>query len=126
MGLIRTGVLAAAVYAFFVVAYPDGQGRLYHEVVPFLIAGGVVGLGFLKKILDLGEGMLKFGLELAFLAAIALTVGYTMPQKSGKPPLQQWAEGARPRRSEVRRGLKRLSVDPDGVVGKAVQWPFAW
>ncbi len=126
MALIRTAVLAGLIYAGFVVAYPDGNGTLYHEFVPFLILGGVVGLAFLKKILDLGEGALKFALELAFLAAVAVFVGYTMPQKSGKAPLTQWAEGALPKRAEVRRGLKRLNLDPDGFVGKAVQRPFAW
>ncbi|NNN06991.1 MAG: hypothetical protein HKL90_13930 [Elusimicrobia bacterium] len=120
MALIRTAVLAGLIYAGFVVAYPDGHGALYHEFVPFLIAGGVVGLAFFKKILDLGEGALKFGLELAFLAAVAVLVGYTMPQKSGKAPLTQWAEGARPTRADARRGLKRLSVDPDGSTGKFV------
>lgn len=120
MALIRTAVLAGLIYAGFVVAYPDGRGTLYHELVPFLIAGGVVGLAFFKKILDLGEGALKLSLEVAFLAAVAVLVGYTMPQKSGKAPLTQWAEGARPTRTDASRGLKRLGVDPNGAGGKIV------
>jgi hypothetical protein len=120
LALIRTGALAALIYAAYLVAYPDGGGKLYHESVPFVIAGGVVGLAFLNKILDIGEGALKIAIEIAFLAAVAAFLGYTLPQKSGKAPLTQWAEGQRPRRDAARRGLERLSVDPDGAVGSRV------
>lgn len=117
MALIRTGVLAALIYAAYLVAFPDWGGKLYHEGVPIVIAAAVVGLAFLQKMLDLGEGALKIALEAAFLAVVALFLGYTLPQKSGKPPLTQWAEGERPRRDDARRGLERLHVDPDGFLG---------
>ena len=117
MALIRPLLLAALIYGAYAVAYPDYVGTVYHAMTLALIAGGAVGLWFLKKILDLGEGFAKLALELAFLAAVALFVGYTMPQKSGKPPLTQWAEGARPTQAAAARGLERLGVDPRGPVG---------
>ena len=115
MALIRPALLAALIYLGYAVAFPDYTGAAYHVVVLAVIAGGAVGLWLLKKILDLGEGAAKLLLELAFLGAVAAFVGYTMPQKSGKPPLTQWAEGARPTRDSARRGLERLGVDPSGA-----------
>ncbi|HAZ09201.1 MAG TPA: hypothetical protein DCZ01_11940 [Elusimicrobia bacterium] len=115
MALIRPALLAALVYLGYVVAFPDYTGALYHVMVPACIAGGVTGLWLLRKLLDLSNGALKLGIEAAFLAAVAVFIGYTMPQKSGKPPLTQWAEGARPTQSAARRGLERLRVDPDGA-----------
>ncbi len=118
MALIRTAVLAALIYLAFLVAFPDwGGGKLYHASVPFFLAGGVVGLSFLKKLLDVGEGAMKLALEAVFLVGVALFLGYTLPQKSGKAPLTQWAEGERPSRASARRGLLRLNGDPDGKFG---------
>lgn len=119
MALIRPAALAALIYLAYAVAFPDYTGAAYHVVVLAAVAGGAVGLWFLKKILDLGEGAAKFVLELLFLAAVALFVGYTMPQKSGKAPLEQWAAGARPTQDAARRGLDRLGVDPRG---SAASW----
>ena len=116
MALIRPAVLAALIYLCYAVAFPDYTGDAYHVVVLSVVAGGAVGLWLLKKILDLGEGTVKILLELAFLGAVAAFVGYTMPQKSGKPPLTQWAEGARPTRDSARRGIQRLGADPNGSV----------
>ncbi|HEX4048736.1 MAG TPA: hypothetical protein VH309_12915, partial [Elusimicrobiota bacterium] len=115
MALIRPALLAALIYLGYAIAFPDYTGSAYHVVVLSLIAGGAVGLWLLKKLLDLGEGAAKFVLELAFLGAVAAFVGWTMPQKSGKAPLTQWAEGARPTRDSARRGLARLGADPDGA-----------
>jgi hypothetical protein len=116
VALIRPALLAALIYLGYAVAFPDYTGSAYHVVVLSIIAGGAVGLWLLKKVLDLGEGAAKFALEIAFLGAVAGFVGYTMPQKSGKPPLTQWAEGARPTRDSARRGLERLGADPNGAV----------
>jgi len=120
VALIRPAFLAALIYLGYTIAYPDYVGTSYHVAVLSIIAGGVVALWFLKKILDLGEGTAKLVLELAFLGAVAAFVGYTMPQKSGKPPLTQWAEGARPTRDAARRGLERLGVDPGGAAGSRI------
>lgn len=116
MALIRTALLAGLVYLAIALSYPDWDGQVYHVVVLSLIAGGSVGIFFLHKILDLGEGAVKILLELAFVAGVGFFVAYTMPQKSGKPPLQQWAEGVRPNRSAARKGLERLGVDPNGGI----------
>ncbi len=120
MALISPALLAALIYLAYAVAFPDYTGSAYHVVVLSMIAGGAVGLWFLKKVLDLGEGAMKFALELVFLGGIAAFVGYTMPQKSGKPPLTQWAEGARPTRDTARRGLEKLGADPNGAVASRV------
>ena len=120
MALIRPALLAALIYLGYAVAFPDYTGSAYHVVVLSVIAGGAVGLWFLKKILDLGEGTAKIVLELAFLGGVAAFVGYTMPQKSGKPPLTQWAEGARPTQDSARRGLEKLGANPSGPVASKV------
>lgn len=118
--LLRMLAAGGLVYAGFAVAYPDWEGTLYPVMTLSLIAGGAVGVWFLHKILDLGEGALKIALEIGFVAVIVLWVGCTMPQKSGKAPLAQWAEGARPRRDDARRGLERLGLDPGAFPGKHI------
>ena len=120
MALIRPALLAALIYFAYAIAFPDYTGTVYHVVVVSVIAGGVVGLWLLKKILDLSEGAAKFFLELAFLGAVAAFVGYTMPQKSGKSPLTQWAEGERPTRDAARRGIERLGADPNGPAASKI------
>lgn len=119
--LLRMLVMGGLIYGGFTVAYPDWEGTVYPAMTISLIAGGAVGVWFLHKILDLGEGTAKILLEVGFLVVITLWVGYTMPQKSGKAPLTQWAEGVRPKRADARRGFERIGVDPGGAVaGKLV------
>lgn len=114
MALIRPALLAALIYLAYAVCFPDYTGQAYHAVVLSVIAGGAVGLWLLKKMLGLVEGTMLIVLELVFLAAVAGFVGYTMPQKSGKAPLEQWAAGAHPTQDAVRRGLDRLGVNANG------------
>lgn len=120
MALIRSLIMGFGMYALIAVCYPEWSGQIYHVVVLSFIAGGAAAVYFLSKILDLGSGAAKIGLEAAFVVAIALFVGYTMPQKSGKPPFQQWAEGVRPNRGTARHGLERLGVNPNGKAAAAV------
>lgn len=120
MALIRTALLGGLVYLAIVLSYPDWTGQTYHIMTLSLIAGGAVGVWSLHKILDLGTGAAKIGVELAFLAAVALFVGYTMPQQSGKPPFQQWAQGVKPTRAAARRGFDRLGVNPNGAVADKI------
>lgn len=120
MALIRSLILGLGVYALIAVAYPEWTGAAYHAMVLSLIAGGAVGIWAIDKVLDFGSGAAKIGIELAFLSAIVLFVGYTMPQKSGKPPLQQFTEGIRPTRDTARQGLERLGVNPNGAVAGVV------
>ena len=119
MALIRPALLAGLVYLAYAVLFPDYTGTAYHVVVLSVIAGGAVGLWILKKVLGLVEGTALIALEAVFVLAAALFVGYTMPQKSGKAPLEQWAEGARPNRDSARRGLERLGVNPNGPAAAA-------
>ena len=116
MALIRSFVLGLLVYGAVAVCYPDWTGQAYHVMVLSMIAGGAVAIWFLDKILDLGSGAAKIGLEISFLVAIALFLGYTMPQKSGKAPLEQWSEGVRPTRDGARRGFDHLGINPNGAV----------
>jgi len=120
MALIRSLILGLAVYGLIAVSYPDWTGEVYHVMTLAAVAGGAVAVWFLQKVLDLGSGAGKIGIELAFLAVVGLFVGYTMPQKSGKPPLQQWAEGARPTQDRARQGFDRLGVSPNGPVASRV------
>lgn len=121
MALIRPLILGFLVYGAICVSYPDWTGQIYHVFTLSMIAGGAAVVWVLNRILDLGSGAAKIGLELAFLTAITLFAGYTMPQKSGKPPLQQFAEGVRPTRDTARRGFDRLGVNPNGpLAGRVV------
>ena len=116
MALIRPALLAGLVYLGYVVAFPDYEGTAYHVFALALIAGGAVGVWFLKKILDLGEGTVKILIEIIFVLGVVVIVGYTMPQKSHHAPLEQWAAGMRPTQSDARRGLTRIGIDPDGTI----------
>jgi|CXWL01.1.fsa_nt_gi hypothetical protein len=120
MALIRTAILASLAYFAIALSYPDWTGKTYHVTVLSLIAGGSVGVWCLHKILDLGEGAAKILVEIAFIAGVAGFVGYTMPQKSGKPPFQQWSEGVRPTRGSARRGFERMGLNPEGALAATV------
>jgi hypothetical protein len=115
VALIRTGLPTALIYLAYLIAYPEWGGRLYTVLVPLALAGGVVGLWFLLKILDLGAK--RFAVELGFLVLVFLLVGYTLPQKSGKAPLEQWSAGGRPGEPAARRGVARLGLSPDEGYG---------
>jgi hypothetical protein len=120
MALIRSLAMAMLAYGAIAVCYPDWKGQIYHVVILSAIAGGAVAVWFLNKVLDLGSFGAKAVLELGFVLAVALFVGYTMPQKSGKPPFTQYAEGVRPTRDTARRGFVRIGVDPNGPVASRV------
>lgn len=120
MALIRSLILGMLVYGAIAVCWPDWTGQAYHAMALSAIAGGAVAVWAIHKILDLGEGAAKIGVEILFLVGIALFVGYTMPQKSGKPPFEQWAAGARPTQAAVRQGFDRLGVNPNGAVASRI------
>jgi hypothetical protein len=126
VALIRTALIAAFIYAAYLVVFPDWRGgTLYHVLVPAFIAGGVVGLSLLKKALDIAEGAMKIGLEIFFLLGVALFLGFTLPQRSGMSPLSQWSHGKRPTRYDALRGLERLHGDPHGLFGEAIRAVFS-
>ncbi len=120
MAMIRSLLLGLLVYAAIAVCFPNWTGEAYHVMLLSAVAAGAVGVWFFEKILDLGSVAGKVGIELTFLVVIALFLGYTMPQKSGKPPIQQFAEGARPNQGTARQGFERLGVDPNGKVAAKV------
>lgn len=120
MALIRSLVLGLLIYGGIAVSFPDWSGQIYHVLALSMLAGGAVAVWFLGKILDLGSGFGKIALEGAFLLAVALGLGYTMPTKSRKPPIQQWLEGSRPTRDTARQGFDRLGVNPNGKAASRI------
>ena len=120
MALIRSLILGLLVYGAIAVGWPEWTGEAYHVMVLSAIAGGAVGVWLLQRVLDMGEGVAKIGIEIVFLAGVALFVGYTMPQKSGKPPFEQWAAGARPTQTTARQGFDRLGVNPNGAIASRI------
>lgn len=119
--MFRPLLLGLGAYAFVAVSYPDYTGQVYHVITLSVIVGGAVGLWFLGKILDLPAGAAKLGLELAFTVVVLGWTVYTMPQLSGKTPIEQWASGVKPNRAAAAKGLKRLGLDPDGLLSPVVK-----
>jgi len=120
VALIRSLVLGLLVYAAIAVGWPEWTGEAYHVMVLSAIAGGAVGVWLLQRVLDLSGGVAKIGIEVVFLSGVALFVGYTMPQKSGKPPFEQWAAGARPTQQTARQGFDRLGINPNGTIASRI------
>jgi len=120
VALMRSLAMALLAYGAIAISYPDWSGEIYHVLAISTIMGGAVGVYLLGRILDLGSGAAKVGLELGFVAVVALFVGYTMPQKSGKPPFTQYAQGVRPTRDTARRGFDRIGVNPNGPAASKV------
>ncbi len=110
--LFRLLIYAAGIYALFLIAFPDWNGDVYHVASLAVMAGAAVGLFILTSAIQITSTAIKVGIELAFAAAVALWLAYTMPQKSGKTPWEQWAEGHRPNQSEARAGMSRLGANP--------------
>lgn len=120
MSLLRTLILAAAVYLYYVMAFPDWTGQAYHVASLSIIAGAAVALYFFLKIIEISSFFIKLAAELAFALAVALYLGYTMPQASGHPPIEQWLNGHRPTQSGARQGLSKLGVDPHNAAAEYV------
>jgi hypothetical protein len=110
--LIRLLIYAAGIYALFLIAFPEWNGEVYHVATLAIIGGAAVGLFILTSAIQITSTAMKIAIELAFAAGVAVWLAYTMPQKSGKTPWEQWAEGHRPNQSEARQGLSRLGADP--------------
>lgn len=119
--LLRLLAVPAAIYGLMVMSFPDTSNQVYHVASLSIVAGGAIGLFMFMKVIDVSSAAIKIGLELVFAAAVLLYFGYTMPQLSGKAPLEQWAEGVRPTRSTAKRGLEKLHLDPDGFLEPVVK-----
>lgn len=120
--LLRLGVYVSGIYSSLLVAFPQWEGQTYHVASLALIAGGAVGLIFFFKMVEIGSRLTRLAIELVFAAGVFLYFGYTMPQKSGKPPIQQWMEGYHPTQTHARDGLSRVGLDPNS---KPSQWIVA-
>ncbi len=121
MGLIRLLLLSTAAYCFFLLAFPQwGGGQAYHVASLSIVAGAAVGTWLCLKALDLGSSLFKFGLELAFAAGVFLYFGYTMPQKTGLAPLEQWSQGHHPTQTDARDGLMRLGLNANAGAGRLI------
>lgn len=118
--LFRLLLAVAGVYGFFLTACPKWSGDAYHVVSLAFMIGGAVMLTFFFSLVEIGSRVLRVGLELAFVCAIALYLGWTFPQMSGRPPIKEWMEGQVPRRADAREGLKRLGIDTGSAPAKAL------
>lgn len=119
MALIRLFCYLGGTYGFYILAFPQWTGQVYHVASLAILAGLAVGVFLLLKIIDISSALGKLAIELSFALGAVLYFGYTMPQKSGKPPIQQWVEGHRPTRSDARDGAQRLGLNPNS---KAVEF----
>lgn len=70
--------------------HPDAHGPYFFVVVPLALAAGVVAVWLIHLLLDLGEGILKFAIELAFLAAIGGLMHVGWSTKSLPAPVAAW------------------------------------
>jgi len=118
--LFRLLLVVAGVYGFFLTACPKWSGDAYHVVSLSFMIGGAVALTFFLTLVEIGSQALRVTLELAFVVAAFLYLGWTLPQASGRPPIKEWMEGQIPRRSDAREGLQRLGIDTGSAPAKAV------
>jgi hypothetical protein len=121
MGLIRILLPTAAAYSLTLIAFPEWGGhQTYHTASLAVIAAAAIGLWFTLKAMDISFGLMKLCIELCFAGAVVLYLAYTMPQKSGFTPMEQWAQGHRPTQAEARQGLMRLGIDANAKPGSMV------
>lgn len=127
MALMRLIVYGVVIYVFYLLAFPNwswGISQAYHAFSLALMMGAALGVFLFLKVIDLSSTVAKILLELGFAVAALLYFGYTMPQRSGKPPLKQWLAGHHPTRSDARLGLGRLGIDANSRTGKLLLKPF--
>ncbi|OGR82427.1 MAG: hypothetical protein A3J74_07990 [Elusimicrobia bacterium RIFCSPHIGHO2_02_FULL_57_9] len=127
MALIRLVLYGSGIYFFYLLAFPDyscGLSQAYHAFSSAVILGAAAGIFLFLKVIEFSSTLAKILLELGFALAVLLYFGYTMPQRSGKPPLKEWTAGRHPTRSDARRGLDRLGIGQNSKVGKILLKPF--
>ena len=118
--LFRLLLAVAAIDGFFLTACPKWNGDAYHVVSLSFMVGGAVLLTFFLTLVDISSKALRVTLELSFMAGLALYLGWTLPQMSGRPPIKEWMEGQVPRRGDAREGLQRLGIDTGSAPAKAL------
>lgn len=119
IGVLRLCFWAAALYLFFLLAFPEVPKSPYFPAMGGALLLGAAGLATALKMIRLTL-LVTLAFELAFVTAAALLLGYTMPQTCGSPPIVQWAQGYRPRRSQAAQGARRLGLDPRAGAGIAL------
>jgi hypothetical protein len=100
------------IYVFYLIAYPDWKSSPYHLIALTLIFLAAIGVYVTFRVLRLGTAVGTFLFDIAFATSVLLGVGWTMPQRSGKVPVQLFVEGVRPNRERAEEGLERLQIDP--------------
>lgn len=105
---------------FFRIGYPHGPAGLYPAVSFPLLLAGAAAVFFIIKMVDLSSLAAQWGIELGFALAVALFVGFTLPQKSGAPPLSQLLRGEHPTQAAVREGVSKLGLAPESAPARFV------
>ncbi|MBI4678085.1 MAG: hypothetical protein HY748_10930 [Elusimicrobia bacterium] len=119
MGAVRLFVLGGAVYAFFLLAFPEWTGGgAYHLASTGLVCLGAGGVFAFLKTLQVRSLPVTASYELGFLVAVLMYFLFTWPCKP--LPIQQFGQGYRPTRADAAQGLRRLGLDPDSGAAKAV------
>ena len=113
MGFFRMSFYGAAIYLFFLMAFPDWDKSGRHLVVLALIIGAALGIHIFLNAVRTATLIGSILFDLAFAGAVCYYLAWRLPTQSGKPPIQQWAEGHRPTRKTAREGLSRLKLNPD-------------
>lgn len=113
MRLIRLFAYGCGIYLFYLLAFPGWKGSSYHLTTLALIFAAAFALHAALGLLRIGSLIGTFLFEFSFALGLLLYMGWTMPQNSGKPPLQQWIEGRTPTQAHARNGIARIGLDPD-------------
>ena len=111
--------MSVFLFIFFIVSFPEAPRSLLPFVAGVLLILAAFGAGAGLRFMGLSLVM-TLALELAFLTGVCLILGYLLPQTSGTPPIVQWAQGYRPRRSDAQEGVRRLGLNSETGAGRLV------
>lgn len=120
MTLIRLLATSWAVYFFYLLAFPDWKGTSYHFTTAALIIAAAVALFTVLNAFRITSLIGTVIFEICFAVILILYIGWTMPQNSGRPPIQLWIEGHHPNRALAREGISRLRLNPDSKPAQLV------
>ena len=120
MRFFRLALLGVAIYAFYILAFPGWKGSQYLMTTLGLILGAAFILHMALEMFKIGSLIGSIIFEFCFGLGLILYMGWTMPQKSGKTPIQLWAEGHRPTQAAASEGLERLHLNPQSRAGALI------
>lgn len=112
MGLFRMLFFGLGAYLLIVLTFPDWRGSSYHVISIGMIVGGAAAVHVTLNMMKVASLVSILLFELAFVGLAVLYLAYTLPTDSGKPPVQQWAEGHKPTRDTARATIERVGIDP--------------